>query len=398
METCFVWKGKDPGGNLRCREIIAENAQQAKARLRAEGWSDLQLVVDEIGDAAGRFVEQPKALEEFPDQLTPEDKVDLLEGRKVVRFGFWAQYAQTIRQTSWTAVVILVFLLVYGLHRGKTWPMIVGAGGLALLIFLYPILYIFVTPYFSLPSKEYARLNDAKVWSRWDEVLKSVERLRRIRRLTHMGPGEVELIRCRAQALAATGRLEEGLKEFSQFERAQAVPRWMYLSFLAGIYDCAKEFQKALACRREAVAEKSDTSVVWIDLAYGLVRGLNHPVEAREALARAEQLEINRLGQAYLPFLRGIICWREGKYLEAKGSLETAIQALQAFAHAPLAEGLVLLAQSYLCAAHVGLGEINTAQDYYRRTERFLIAAREEELLKFCRPASTACATSARQP
>jgi type II secretory pathway component PulF len=46
----FVWKGKDPEGNLRCQEVKAENAQEAKAKLRAEGWSELQLVMNEPGE------------------------------------------------------------------------------------------------------------------------------------------------------------------------------------------------------------------------------------------------------------------------------------------------------------------------------------------------------------
>jgi hypothetical protein len=48
----------------------------------------------------------------------------------------------------------------------------------------------------------------------------------------------------------------------------------------------------------------------------------------------------------------------------------------------------MLLAQSYLCAALVGSGEIDAARVYFRTTERFLVAGREEELLEACRAAA----------
>ena len=215
--------------------------------------------------------------------------------------------------------------------------------------------------------------------------MRFVERLRRIRRLTRIGPGEFELSRCRAQALAATGRLAQGLEEFGRFAGNSAVPEWTYQSFLAGIYDCAKEYSRALECRRKAVTLKTDSSALWIDLAYGLVRGLNHPSEAREAVARAETLEVSELGRPYLLFLRGLILWRERNFREAKPLLEQAIPALQAFAHAPLAEGLILLTKSYLCAVYGALGQIAEARQLFRQVEKFLLSGREMELLEACR-------------
>src|SRR5512147_1868272 len=99
----------------------------------------------------------------------------------------------------------------------------------------------------------------------------------------------------------------------------------MYFSQLSSIYDTAKAYEKSLECRTQATAEKPDSSAVWIDLAYGLARSLNRPAEARQALARAEQLELTGIARNYLPFLRGIICWREGNFIEAKKQLELAI-------------------------------------------------------------------------
>ena len=375
----FLFKGKDPGGDFRSESISAENAQEAKATLQETGWTDLRLVTDEICDTACAQVEAPKEFKEIP--VSPDDQVRYVLGQAP---GFWRQYFATMKQTARDSKVLLLSasaLLAYGVYRRRWVPVAMGGSSLAVMILVFPAAYWF----FSLPSRCYAQLNRAKVWGRWEEVLWCVERLRRIRRLTRIGPGEFELSRCRSQALAATGRLTQGLEEFGRFAGQPAIPDWTYESFLAGIYDCAKEYTRALECRRKAVALKTDSSALWIDLAYGLVRGLNHSSEAREAVARAETMELSELGRPYLLFLRGLICWRERKYREAKLLFEQAIPALQAFAHAPLTEGLVLLTRSYLCAAQGALGEIVEARKQFRQVEMFLEAGREKELLEACR-------------
>jgi tetratricopeptide (TPR) repeat protein len=179
--------------------------------------------------------------------------------------------------------------------------------------------------------------------------------------------------------------LEEGVREYSKFEKAPNLERWMYLSFLATIYETARNFQKAQEVRMLAVEEKTDSSALFIDLAYGSVRGLNRPAEAREFLAKAEKLEITGVGKAYLPFVRGIICWRERRMEEAKGLFEKAIKGFEPWMHNALTEGLILLSQSYLCAVHGALGNVREAKALFGRTEKFLIAKREDEILKACR-------------
>jgi tetratricopeptide (TPR) repeat protein len=211
-----------------------------------------------------------------------------------------------------------------------------------------------------------------------------VERLRRRHRLTRIGVGDIELGRCRAQALAGLGRLDEGIREFSRLENSPQLEHWLYLSHLSGIYDAGKAYEKSLECRRQAAEEKPESSTVWIDLAYGLVRGLNRPAEAREALARAEALEITGLGKAYLPFLRGMICWREGRTAEAKQDFEQALVSLRPLAHHDLVQGLLLLTKSHLCAVHRALGNNTEAAKLFRETEKYLIAHREDELLEAC--------------
>ena len=183
--------------------------------------------------------------------------------------------------------------------------------------------------------------------------------------------------------------MDEGLTLYKKYENDPKVERWIYLSFLATIYGYAQQFEKGLELRRQAAAEKPDTSLVWIDLAFACVRRLNYTAEAREALVRAEQLVVPGLGKPYLIFLQGIILWREHKPEEARGQLEKALVAFQPWLHNPLTEGLMLSTKAFLCAVHVDLGNLGMAKKLFSEVEPFLIVHHETELLTACKAAAT---------
>jgi len=317
---------------------------------------------------------------EFEKQHTPDKEAAFFKGKKGpdLLAQTWSGIKQSIR-----AILVCAALLGWGIYSHRTWPIIIGAGGLAVCVFLTPVLHL-VFGLFARSSREYSRLNKAKVWGRWQEVLQCVEQLRHADRLTGAAVPELELVRCRAQALAALGRLDEGLAEFRKFESDPKVEHWLYLSFLAGIYDTAQQFEKALEIRHQAAAKKPDTSTVWIDVAYASVRRLNRTAEAREALARAEKLEITGLGKTYVLLLRGIIFWREHKPEEARQQLEQALAGFQPLASHDLVEGLLLLTKAHLCAIHTELGNVPKAKALFCEVEKFLTAHREDELLKTC--------------
>ncbi len=382
-EYDFLWRGKDRNGAVRVERVRAESAQQSKARLLNEGWSDLELIMDEITSSKALKVQADEWLDDGEDEFsTPEYEAKFFEGKGpgVLRQTWWGI------KDSWLMILVsaAVFGLGYVVH--KTWLMVVGALGVAFLVLFTPILHVVFTV-FGKASKEYDRLNRAKVWGRWNEVLRCVEALEKPDALTGARIPEIELVKCRAQAYAALGRLEDGLKEYARLEKDPNIERWLYLSFLATVHDAGKSHEQALDIRRQVAIEKPDNSAVWIDLAYSCVRHLNRPAEAREFLAKAEALEITGFGKAYLPFLRGIICWREARMSEAIGEFEKAIPLLQPWTMNPLAEGLILLAKAHLCAAQRALGKHSEADRLYRQTKTFLQANAEDELMAACKGA-----------
>lgn len=392
----FLWSGTDPGGVQRSERVEAENAQAAQAILTSAGWVNLELVMDEICHSKAIQVDSqiPKWVirggmekdyrKDLENQRTPDRQADYFMGRQP---GLVAQWTKSIVQ-AWASVLLAVAILTLGIYSHRTFPVIFGAVLLFIIFLIHPGVVLFFK-IFSRTREEYDRLNRAKVWGRWNEVLECVERLRQGDWLTGAVVPAIELDRSQAGALAALGRLDEGLAIFKKYETDPKVEHWMYLSFLGIIYGNARQFEKGLELRRQAVAEKPDTSVVWIDLAYACVRRLNHTAEAREALARAEQLVVSGVGKPYLVFLRGIILWREHKPDEAKDQLEKALVAFQPLTHSPLTEGLILSTKAFLCAVNIDLGNVETAKKLFGEVEPFLVVHHESELLAACRAVAT---------
>jgi tetratricopeptide (TPR) repeat protein len=389
--STFLWSGKDAEGHLRSERVEAENAQDAKDILVSAGWTDLELVMDEICYSRAirvdcqtpEWIKQEGMEEDYRKELEKQDAPD----RQAAHFagkqpGLVAQWFTSILQAWWMILLSGVFL-VFGLYQHRTFPVVFGAVLLFVLFLLHPLVLLFFK-IFSRASEDYDRLNRAKVWGRWHEVLECVEQLRQPDRFTGAVVPAFELDRSQASALAALGRLDEGLAIFKKYENDPKVERWLYLSFLGTIYGSAQAFEKGLELRRQAAIEKPDSSLVWIDLAYACVRRLNYVVEAREALARAEQLVVPGLGQPYLIFLRGIISWREKKPAEAKDLLEKAIIAFKPWSHNPLTEGLILSTKAFLCAVNVDMGDFKAAKKMFSEVEPFLIVHHEAELLAAC--------------
>jgi tetratricopeptide (TPR) repeat protein len=378
----FLWSGKDAEGRERSERVEAENAQQAKAILSNRGWTNLELAKDSLGDSEALRIEPAEWVKEGMDEIhTADNEAAYHKGKKV--YGFWIQWGRGLKD-SIKLLLILAALLGFGIYRHNIWLIVLCSLGLAFVVFLTPVIH-FVFSFFARSSRGYSRLNQAKVWGRWDEVLECVEELRRPDSITGAAVPEMELVRARAQALAALGRLDEGVAEFKKYENSPKVEHWLYLSFLAGIYDNGRQFEKSLELRRAAAAENPQASMVWIDLAYGAVRRLNHTAEAREALARAEKLEVSATGKIYFCLLRGIIFWREHKWDEAKQQLQKALAGFQPMAHQDLVVGLLLLTKSYLCAVLGEQGNVSAAKKLFQETEPFLTVHREDELLQACR-------------
>lgn len=368
----YLWEGRDPDGNRRSERVEAANATAAREQLTRRGWTELRLITDEIAEIAGRGVEVPDDLREEVEP-SAEFEVAQYRGHAPGLFGQWARAVWDAKGTS----LVALGLTLTGIYLDRNWLFYAGVALLGFQVLSFPVLWF----WFGRTMRLYSRLNHAKVWGRWDEVLRIVEQMRRAGGATGIGVGELELARCRAQALAARGQLDQAIKDFSRFEHSEQCPHWLYCSHLGGIFDEARQFERSLELKTLAANENPENASLWVDLASAFVRHLNRPDEARRSLARAEAGEVPELGLPYLELVRGWIAWRESSPALALPHFQAAARGFAQFKQHELVEGLILLTNAHVGLMHGLLGDRDQARRSFQQTRVFLQANREDELL-----------------
>lgn len=373
----YLWKGLSPEGERKAESVEASSPKEARRVLEERGWKELTLLTEDVQYYAGKGVESASDPEYSLEEEAPEVQVERLYGRGP---GFWSGFWDSLTSSPKLNLLGLV-LLCWGIYRRGY--IMASAGAVILLIF--PVLYAV----FSLPGRYYAAIQTAKVWGRWDEVERLLDKLARVTSWTKLGIGEVEMVRTRAMAMAHKGRVEEGVAAFESMKGDPNLPEWLFYSHLGSVYDEGKKHEAALRVREKATELEPENASNWIDVAFSSVRFLNLPEKARLALKRAEDCEMNEMGQKYLPFVWGMVHWREREFEQAKEAFQEAVENFKALAGAtPLVEGLTLLSKSYLCASQRALGNGREANRLWKQVERFLSANgdREQELFSACRP------------
>jgi tetratricopeptide (TPR) repeat protein len=234
-----------------------------------------------------------------------------------------------------------------------------------------------------LPSIYYRRLHKAADWYRWTEVLSLVDTLDQIGKFHFIKLPPAELARFRAKALAGSGRLSEALAEYACFENQPGCPTWLYLAMVAGIYDTAKQHDKAVEFTLKSIRE-NPRPTIYIDLANRYARYQKNPSKAREALAEAEKSPLVDLALPFQHRCRGIVAFLEGDDSTARLELETSLRILQKAPNLPFRDGTISVTKAYLCRVLSRQGDQVAARKYLAEAKAYLVATGEDELLEAC--------------
>ena len=366
----FIWAAKDNLGKPIVRELVAKTIEESKAILLAEGCTDLELKSDEIMDIARAQFDTNDAGDDMPakDWLKSRDKPPPtflnIMFRSVVDFkGLY---------------LILILLLVFNLYLGYKIPAIVTAA----ILIAGPFFYTWL----ALPGIYYEKLNKAKDWHRWEEVLKLVGVLEKIRYVHFIKLPKNELIRYRAQALAGLGRLTEALAVFQQCENQPKLPSWLYKAQLAGIYDIAGEHDKSLEYAWSALEEKRQP-IICLDLAYRLLHYKKDTIQAHKLLAEVDKSVLVDYAESFYLQSLGMLSYLEGDYTSAKSNLEKSLEIIDQFKYLPFRDGIINTLKGYLCCVLAKRGDLAQARKYFMQSKKYLVAAKETVLLEECKRA-----------
>ena len=370
----YIWSGKDSTGKEASERVTAASPEKARDLLLGRGWTDLRRQTSEIHD----FVKQDMAAAadpRFRPKLTPQQELAHLKGTAP---GFWRRWWDAERQ-SIAAYLSLAALLAWSVYHRKGPAMVVSGALLAGLVLLFPVLHF----WFRKPSQLFQKLHQARNWRRWNEVLACLEALQKAKATRKFGLGETSMARYRALALAGMGQLDQAIDEFTRAAEAAKMPAWLRSTHLASIYIVAERYEEGLECYRQALEQATEKGIVCLDYGAYLVQRFNRPVEAQQLLAMAESTPLPDLADAAVPALRGMIAYRQSDFAGANVAMLKALALLEKRPKKKryIFEPSILIAQGYLAAINAALGNKAAAQEYFAKSEKYLVTVRLDELI-----------------
>lgn len=368
--TNYVWKAKDRSGKQVVREVRANTAAEAQSVLAADGYTDLILFEDDIAATAAEQMEEGKMFGE-PIIVTANDRI---KQSTKPQLNLWRALLEGVWQSKGLIIAVGALAAVL-FYRQNYLGASLAAGSI--------IIWLLFVVCLSLPAIYYNKLHRAVDWHRWDEVLDLVAKLDANRKINFIKVPEVELARNRAKALAGLGRVEEGLAEYKKCEGQTGCPSWLHKAFVAGIYDTAKQYDKAIEYTLLSMQDKENPSM-YPDLAYRFARFKRDAINARKALNEAEKAVLPEYGKPFLLRSRGWVCYLEQNYVEARKAFEESIAYMERTRNQPFRDGSISIAKAHLACVLAKLGEFDLAKTSFLEAKKYLIAADETDLHDEC--------------
>lgn len=186
-----------------------------------------------------------------------------------------------------------------------------------------------------------------------------------------------------ACVLARNGRVEEGRALLAPYA-AKAETDAMTASRLAGFHTTAREHERAQELRDRALELSQGGIVEVIDHAFGLVRHLRRPAEARASLARLGDRELVEIARIFVAYTEALIALEEQRFAEAVTLFEKTEAELQPLAASELMWAMRRDIWAFQALALAGTGRIAEARTLLARARPLLEARRETELLERC--------------
>lgn len=368
----YLWSGKSASGLEVVEEVDAGSAAEARKILEARGWTDLRQHTSEISDFITRQIRESRSrpVEREP---SPEERLQHYKGTAP---GLWRNWVKSLTQSTGAIVIIGVCIALMLVERGKPGSyarLWIFALLLVFVLFLYPALWW----WHKQTKRWFVRLHKAKTWHRWDEVLRCLDKLSKAERTTNIGIGAFSMARYRAMALAGLGRLDDAMACYTAAAEQAKAPEGQFHTLKAGIYRVAKQYDKALECYQLALEASTDKSAVCLGMGMLLAERLNRPHEAKVLLGQAENLQLSELQRVPVPFLRGIIAYREKDFVAMDKNIGETFSAFEKrpSSQAYIYEGSLLRCKGYLAVSSAAMGRKDEARRYYEQSKQYLALA-----------------------
>ena len=365
----FLWSGRAASGKEEAAEITAETPLEARKILERRGWTDLRQHTNEISDFISRQSQDSESDDDLPPH-TPKERLQYHEGTAP---GFLLQWLRSIRQSIFAILLLAVCIFMAAHNRvlsGNRMRIGVYAALLVCIILFSPAFFW----WFGRTKRLFVQLCTARNWHRWKEVLQCLDKLAVSKRQTSVGINDYSIARYRALAMAGLGRLEEAIIDYDTAAQYANTPSWFSHVTRASIYVAARQYDSALECYRAALEEAPDKPTVCLDAAMFLVSRFNHYAEAKELLARAENSQLSELERTHVPFVRGIIAFRQRNYEGMDKNLREALARFERHAvnKFHIFEPALLTCKGYLAVSCAALVRKQEARRCFAQSAKYM--------------------------
>jgi tetratricopeptide (TPR) repeat protein len=359
----FIWKVKDENGQTIVRQVTSYSEEESRKILLSQGFTDLQLVSDEIMTRAINGRKMP---------ILPKDFIS--------NFG---KPQPTFLNTFWNGILqFKKYYILFSLCAITTFYIThdyaVAIVAIAIMLF-WPFFWCWIR----LSSIYYARLNKAKDWHRWKQVLNYTYKLEKLCKSHPVKLPLREIIRNRSQALAGIGKIEDALKEHEKYKNFTEVTDWLANSHLASIYDIIKDYDKSIEYTWAVLKEKQ-TPVYYIEQADRLLRYKKDSINSKVLLDKIDTGLLTEIAKPYYHRCRGILAYLNNEISTAKNELNISLEIMERTRKQVFRDSNISIVKGYLCCVYAKMGDLSNAKKCFNSAKHYLYEANETLLFDEC--------------
>jgi hypothetical protein len=279
-------------------------------------------------------------------------------------------------QTQGLFIGVLILWVLRGATSGHPWA------PSSLLAYAAALGYVAFTIWLRAPAHLYDQLLQARVWHRWDEVMRMVARIRTSPTLVRMAVPEHELLFSEARALAGQGNLPAALEKVRPLESSVSLAPELYYGLLGSVYDAAGDAAGRVAASGKAVELAPKSPQARIDLAFPLAIYLRNHEGARAVLQTIDPANLVPQAKPYVAVIQGVMALDEGRPAEAEQEFCAAIEGWQPFSGNALAKSFGWLLAGFHAIALRRLGRVPEAEAEFSSVRPFFEATGKDYVLQ----------------
>ncbi|QDT77334.1 hypothetical protein Mal35_07600 [Gimesia maris] len=351
----YFYTATDTTGKRRTECIQAASAQEALQQLEKNEYQEIVLHTDDVSAATSDMMPRKVSVN---DDLTAADYVAL---RTIGDFGFFLYLTKKLYwQIRWYLLVgglLNLFVILTATDFQREYANI-GHSIFLFFVLLPPGISLFITLF--SPSRQFNQIQEDFYWGRWNEVLQRLPKARK-----HLPP--IEAMGREAACLAGLGRLDEALKIMEPLADDPQIPRWMYLSRLAEIYENDDQWEECLELRRQASELAPHNSVLKLGYANTLLKLNLEPQLAHQLIEEAESRPLSDLLLLLVPLSKGQLELNLGharlafyQFVEVENGLKPYLSSQ------PFARLYSDISRAYAAIALAELGEMEEAERLFQ--------------------------------